>query len=282
MVSKPAISRPIDLDQQLAGREAIAGFLGADQLREQVVREASAARLDQLLEVERQIARRRHAALHDLRGRELRGEQVRRVAGPGGEARPILERNAHHLADHRRGDRQREIGDHVHLAARERRVEQAAHVGAHALAKPLDRPRREGLAHQPAQARVIGRILLEHELAGARGEAGRRRSDRRRAVGVADAALHLAQQPDAVVVARETPGADRREVNRRDLAQPPQGGRGVVAKRGIGRVGAQPGVARVDAEPPGGGEIDAARGRRGQSGSGCGHAGLPGRARLRR
>ena len=46
-------------------------------------REAPAARLDQLLEVERQIARRRgEAALHDLRGRELGGEQVGRVAGP--------------------------------------------------------------------------------------------------------------------------------------------------------------------------------------------------------
>jgi hypothetical protein len=49
-------------------------------------------------------------------------------------------------------------------------------------------------------------------------------------------------------------------VDRRDLSQLVQRGRGVLTVVRIGRVGAQPGVVRVDAQAPRGGAIDASGG----------------------
>ena len=81
--------------------------------------------------------------------------------------------------------------------------------------QPLDRGRRERAADEPPQARVVGRILHQHEAARHRGlvDAGQL------AVGRAHADLELLEHAHHVGVAHDAVVAERRLVHRDLLAQ---------------------------------------------------------------
>src|SRR5438552_2988627 len=115
--------------------------------------------------------------------------------------------NPEHLADHGHGERVGEVGDDIHgvrvLHLVQEPIHDALDVGAH----PLDHARGEGLAHQGAQPRVVGRIAEEHRAREAAllallpvhgGEQGLE--------GFAPEA-GIAQAHDHVVIAREDPEA---------------------------------------------------------------------------
>ena len=138
VVSKPAISRPIDCEISSLGAQAVAGLLGADQRRSGCRRRGARGARRSAPGSRRAAHRpRRIAALRSPRAaRTARRAGGSRRAVHTGEAVAVGERHAHHLADHRRRHRQGEIGDHVHLAragdAVEALVDDALHVRAQA------------------------------------------------------------------------------------------------------------------------------------------------------
>ena len=100
------------------------------------------------------------------------------------------------------------------------RPEEAVHDLLDVPAELLDRARREGLAHQPAQPGVIGRVTEEHRAgqpigllpAVHRGE---------HLLELLAPEPRVAQDGHAVLVAREDPETHRRLVDGLLLAQPP-------------------------------------------------------------
>ena len=122
--------------------------------------------------------------------------------------------HAEHVGDHPERQREREVGDHVHraVAARHDGVERVVDQLLHAGRQLLDRPGREHLLHQPAEAGVVGRVEVE-DAAGAplrparRGPArgARPAGSRPSTLRVLHAELRVAQEPDAVVVAGTAP-----------------------------------------------------------------------------
>jgi len=238
------------LDQQLLGVEAVAVLFGGDEAAEQVVAAVAAALLDQVVEVAGQPHARALDALDHL-GRGVAAadrEAVGGVGGPLGEEVAVFHRHAQHLADERRGDRQRQVGDQVHLAAVGDAVEQLVGDGLDARPPGGDGARREGLRDQQPQPRVFRRVGQQHELAAgvALGLFGRLPGQR--AVGAAHAGAREAQRAQAVVVAHEPPHAVGREAHRVRLAQPPVVRIGivdVVRVEGVGPVPARLGALRA-------------------------------------
>ena len=230
------------LRDELGWAQAVALLLGPDEGAQEIVAEARPPRRDQLLEVRGE----RHPGGSGLRehlGRQHAGrEAVRRLRRPRGEAVAVAHRDAEHLADDGGGHRQREVGDHVHLAARGHPVEALVDDALDVAAQCGDRPRREGAAHETTETGVRRRILLEHELAL---PAERLVDAGQDAVRGARAGGHLVQQPVDVGVAREAPEADRREVHRLDFAQPAEARVRIVAERRIERVTAAPRIVRA-------------------------------------
>jgi hypothetical protein len=155
---------------------------------------------------------------------------------------PVGLRHAEHLGDD--GHRQR-LGDHadqVERAGLQRLVDQPVGHLLHGVAQPLDRPRGEGPADQPAQAGVLGRLDVEHPVAD---DVPERRVLRRllrpahlgvrRDVQVAAAQPAVAQQRVDVRVPGDEPLVGRLVVlHPRALAQHRVG---VVRVRDEGRVG---------------------------------------------
>src|SRR5690606_17879816 len=219
--------QPDRLHDQLGRGEPVALLLGADQDRQQVVGEVAPALLDQLGEVGAERLGGGDRALLDLGRGGVAGEAVRGVGRPDREAVAVGDRHPEQLADQRRGDRQRQVGDHVHRARLERRPEPLGHDLAHPRPPALDGARREGLRHQLAQARVVRRVLLEHELAGAL----RLRAARQRPVEPPHPAAHPAQQAHAVRVAGQPPRAQGRLVYGSGLAQPMESRIRIVVER---------------------------------------------------
>ena len=71
--------------------------------------------------------------------------------------------------DHRHRKRISEVVHDVHAAAGQRGVHGAVHHILDDRGEPFHGGRREGLAHQEAEARVLGRVAVEHGV-GAEGE----------------------------------------------------------------------------------------------------------------
>ena len=123
-----------------------------------------------------------------------------------------------------------------------RGVERVVDDLLHSVAELLDRPRREHLLDDPADAGVVGRIEVE-DAAGPAVRRGRRGSARAaRRVGsapgrsVLDAQAGVPQQPDGVVVAEEDPQAEQRSAGSGSC------GEQSVLGVGIGREPVGPGV----------------------------------------
>ena len=164
------------LDELLCG-EPVAFVLGRDHAGEQIVAGVRALPRDELVgEVPHRVARDEDRA--HLVGREDRVEALHDRAGPLAQLRPVaVVRDAEHLRDDRERQREREVGDHVHLAgaARLDRVEVLVDELLHARREPFDHARREHLRHEPPQPVVVGRVEVEHRVVAAL-LAGRRRA----------------------------------------------------------------------------------------------------------
>ena len=148
-------------DQFLVGKLA-AVFLGLHQLRRQIVTRTLPPQLEQLLEIHPGHRGGGVALLDLLRRQRHRLENASAVARTGIEHLAMLLGDAEHVADD--GDRQAEcvILDQVHPALGNDPVERLVDNLLNARAHVLDPARGERLHHQPAQPRVIGRILLQH------------------------------------------------------------------------------------------------------------------------
>jgi hypothetical protein len=118
-----------------------------------------------LLEIHRRHRIADVALLDLLRRQRHRIEQSAAVARTGVERLAMLFGNSEHVADD--GDRQaeREILDQVHLPLRDDAIERLVHDLLDARAHVLDPARGERLHHQPAQAGVVRRVLLQHPVA---------------------------------------------------------------------------------------------------------------------
>ncbi|MBW3630732.1 MAG: hypothetical protein KY464_15750, partial [Gemmatimonadetes bacterium] len=95
----------------------------------------------------------------------LRVAGAERVVEPAGqhgrpvrEAHVVLGGHTQHLADHGDGERVGEVLDQLQPPARVRGVQQVTGQLLHHGPQPVDRPRRERLAHQPAQPGVVRRV----------------------------------------------------------------------------------------------------------------------------
>ena len=131
--------------------------------------------------------------------------------------------DAQHVADHDHRQAMGKIAHDIHLALAGDTVELLVDDLLDARPHVGDAAGGEGLGHQPAQPRMVGRVLDQH---GAR-ETGDRRLVH--AVGGAVAALHVAHEVLAealvaqgeshVLVACDQPETLRRLENRRRLAQ---------------------------------------------------------------
>ena len=118
-----------------------------------------------LLEIHRRHRIAGVALLDLVRRQRHRIEQAPAVARTGIKHLAMLLGDSEHVADD--GDRQaeREILDQVHLALRDDAIERLVDDLLDARAHVLDPARGEGLHHQPAQAGVVRRILLQHPVA---------------------------------------------------------------------------------------------------------------------
>jgi hypothetical protein len=133
----------------------------------------------------------------------------------------ILHRHAEHLADHRDRQRVRKVLDHVHATLRLHPVQQPVDDLLDVLPQGLDHPWREGLAHQRAQPRVIGRIAKQHRARQRRLLALVAVHRRQHLLELLAAESLIAQHGHAVVPAGQHVEAERTAMDRIPLAQPP-------------------------------------------------------------
>ncbi len=200
---------PMRGGEQLDLVELVPRFLGRDQAGEQIVARRRAALRDEAAEVVGQRLPGGDAAAPDLgiRSEPDQVEAARDVEAPPLEALVVLDGHAEHLADHHDRNRVRELLDEVHRAARGHTVEQAVDDLLDPWPQSLDHARRERLADEPAQPRVIRRIAVEHRQAhrGHGGAEARGHEGRDRFLGQA----RVAQRRHHVVVPRQHPEAER-------------------------------------------------------------------------
>ena len=121
---------------QLVVAEALAGLLGGDQVRDQILAGTAPAGRDQLVLVLVELGDRlldQLALGHQAGGVELALDPVRPVV----QARRVVERRAHHLGDHQRrvrlGERLDELAAAVGGQLAEQLLEEAAHRRAVAV-----------------------------------------------------------------------------------------------------------------------------------------------------
>ena len=179
----------------------------------------------------------------EVQRRERRLEPERERVRPVAQLVAVAVGHAEHVGDHLERQREREVGDHLHrVAARDDGVERGVDELLHARRELLDRARREHLLHDPADARVIGRIDVEHAAGAPLGPltehllpqlgAWVRALDR----VVLDAELGVTEEPEAVVVAEQHPGPERALLHRVLLEQEPVLGVRVLGEAGLERV----------------------------------------------
>ena len=207
----------------LVDGELVALLLGGQEAREKVGLRPGPALHDQRAEIVGQRPAGAAPALDDgrIRRQPDRVEAARDVGRPAADRRVIVHRHAQHLADDRHRQRVGEVLDDVHAVLPGHAVEQAVDDLLDVRAHRLDHARRERLADQRAQPRMIGRVAEEH----------RAREGRLLRLVAVDRGEHLlellasearvAQDVDAVVVARQHPESQRAVVDRLLLAQPP-------------------------------------------------------------
>lgn len=151
------------LRDELLAAQAIALLLRPNERAQKIVAEPRAALGDQHPKVLAEVVPREAGAREHVRWRDLARETVRGVGGPDGELLAIVERHADHLADDRGWHRQRQVGNDVHRAAARDAIETVVDDTLHVTAQALHRTGREGAADQTTEARMVRRVLLQHE-----------------------------------------------------------------------------------------------------------------------
>ena len=156
--------------QQLLLGERVAALLDRDQRAEEVVTRSVAALCDEAAEVVGE-GKGRVAALLELLERrpEVGVEAAGELSRPALERFVVLGGNAEHLADDLDRQRVGEVADHLDRALLERGVEQAVDDLLDPRPKLLDDLRCERLAHQAAQAGVVGWVEEQERTDLARG-----------------------------------------------------------------------------------------------------------------
>ena len=149
-------------DQLVLG-QLLAGVLGADHLRQQVLCRLCAPQGNQLAEVAGElVAGNLRGRSPRLRLRSVNAESgLQRVGQPGrppGEPRVVLDRDAEHLRDDPHRQRIGKLTHDLKLPGSRGCSKQLAGDGPDPRFKPRDRPRRECLGHEPPEPGVIGRI----------------------------------------------------------------------------------------------------------------------------
>ena len=219
----PGAEQQDDIGGQFLVGKLAAVFLGLHQLRRQVVARIFPTQLEQLLEI--------HLG-HRVGGvtlLDLFRRQRHRLEDTSAIARTRIEQLAMFLGDPEHvandGDRQTEceILDQLHLSLGNEPVERLVDDLLDARAHVLDPARGERLHHQPAQAGMIRRVLLQHREAeaaeyrllhdvGAIAALG--------AFGIILAEALVAHHQAGLGVTARDIHAERRQVHRIGVAQP--------------------------------------------------------------
>ena len=141
-------------------RQPVAGFLGGEQRRQQVIAglrgAAGQQRLDVVVDLSRRLLQLRH-----LRPERLDVELPLNKAGPVLQLRGVGLRCAEHGCDGQRGVRLGDRGDELAAAAVVERTPQATEERAHRRPPAIGGPRRERAADQGAQPPVVLALLIE-------------------------------------------------------------------------------------------------------------------------
>src|SRR5882724_166194 len=199
---------------QLLLVELVARLLGGDERRQEIAARRGAALGDETAEVVADGAASGRAAPRHLRiGRQPdRVETAGDVEAPTLEALVIRDRDAQYLADDIDGDRVGELLDHVHrahgLGARDEIVDDLPNAGP----QPLDDTRRERLADEAPEPRVVRRIAIQHREPDSAGHLGAEAGGDERGQRLLDEAW-ITQHRRHVLVAGEHPEAEWTVVN---------------------------------------------------------------------
>ena len=242
-VHRRLVSREVEehhLVLQLGGGEPVTFLLGRDERAEQVIAGFPTLPLD----------RRLHVPGEMLTGVEDRREVLRqhdRLEGLDQRVRPLPHlvpvglRHAEHLGDHREGQRERQVADHVHPAVGLHPVQHLVDQRLDALVEGFDPPGGERLLGQAPDPGVVGRVEVQDGpgasfAALVAGGFDHRGAGIKRRVLVLDRHPGFPQDPGAVLVAGDRPRPDRVVVHRRLLAQDPILGVGILEVAGGERI----------------------------------------------
>jgi hypothetical protein len=159
----PGRQQEHDRGQELVGPQPVPRVLGRDQGADQV----GARRPPAFLEQRQQVGGEGHG--RPGRGAEPLGcdvgvEDRCQVTGVLPEQRSVVGGDPEQLADHRHGQREGEVVDDVEPATHHEGREDLVRQLLDAPAQPVDRARREGLAHQPTHSGVVRCVHEEQHL----------------------------------------------------------------------------------------------------------------------
>ncbi len=207
-----------------SARELVARLLRPHQLGREVVPGLAAAQLAELVEIDARHLGVAVGLVELLAAHRHRLEDAAVDVAAGQERRAVLFGNAQHVADHDHRQAVGEVAHDVHAAAVDHPVELGVDQRLDARPHVGDAAGGEGLGHQSAQARMVGRVEHQHGAAEA-GDGGLLHAGQI-AVAAFEGAHEIlaeplvAQRKSHVVVARDQPQALRRLEDRRRFAKP--------------------------------------------------------------
>ena len=142
---------------QLGLAQTITLVFGGEQRAQQVVARSLAPVLEQIVEVADEAHGGDDSPLEHIPF-DLAVEQSRCIARPPREEVAVVEGYSHELADDRDGQRVDDGRHEVDLAGVAELVEHAVNELLNMGTEPFDAPGSERLAHEPAEASVVGRV----------------------------------------------------------------------------------------------------------------------------
>ncbi len=248
VVSKPAMNSRVAVLSSSAWVSLSPAASAASRAPSRSFAGLGPAGLDQVGEVLDEVHAGDHALVHGLLV-EVAVEQAGGVGGPALEQLAVRGGHAQQLADDDRRQRVGQVGQHVHLARLDHRVEQLVDQRLDAGPQGLHHAGRERLADQRPQPGVVGRVEEHHE-------AGTDLADRSHGRGVGalgeqrrvGAEPRVPQEGGAVVVAGEDPAAVGGVVDRLPLPDEPVDGvrvPPVLGQHGAAEVGLGEGCGQI-------------------------------------